>query len=110
MYITRVLAVLSVVAFGNGCATPPNPASAQITQSGPVTLGPEYVVSGYVSKSGNQVYLLKCKNKTTLCYYEWETLCKQGTAKNVDPEGNVIEAPGYVRDKDNTPLLMFACK
>lgn len=108
MPVNRILVILFITFLIHGCATSEN--STRDTQPSAVTSGSEYVVRSYISKSGNQVYLLICKNKTTMCNYQWATLCTKGIAIDVDPEGNEIQGPGYSRNSQNIPMRMFRCK
>lgn len=76
----------------------------------PISADAEYDILFAKTQAGQPIYALVCNNGTTNCNYKWNSLCKDGTAQNSDPTGNVSDAPAYVRDKNNRPMRVFVCK
>lgn len=81
-----------------GCATPVGPSTST------------YEIFSFTGKSGKVVYGLQCRGGGMMCNYEWKSLCTQGKTMDSDPDGNVIDSPGYGRDRQNRPFRMFVCQ
>ena len=70
----------------------------------------EYTVSTMKSRFGDTIYALSCNNGSTICKYNWETLCESGKAKNTTPLGGVSDdAPSYIR-VDGRPARIYICE
>lgn len=98
----------SIAAVGN-CEAQTTPSDSS-SGSMPVRSGSEYDILSFVPQgSSNTVYMLRCKNGTTVCNYKWDEICVTGKATNTNPLGTPDTAPGYMRDRENRPMRIFIC-